>query len=441
MKIILSTYSFFPFDFGGSEVYVLGLAQYLQEAGHDVTVYAAVPSDAADRYGEYYEDNHIRATHYVWNDIKVVGIHSKFSTREEIYTKTRAELIPSLIALLRKGEGGIDLLHIHANTLLNGTNFIAAAKLVFGNVKVVTSYHLPLNCVKSDLLYDGKIRACNVKVDTGICTSCFIASNTVLPHGLSDWIQKILPRSYFPSLPTAFNLRYLVSGFISNFSTLKSETDHWVLYSNEVKEILMNNGVSGSSISMIRHGINPVFPSFATGYKENEPLQFCFSSRMFVLKGFFTLLTAWLGLEETNIRHLNLVGNIPPQLTHREKLLIEKAKQRRDISWIAPLPQAELAGLLGKMHCVIIPSECVETGPLVFHEAIAAGADVIASNLGGCAELGQYYRDKTSLFTPGNSDSLQSAIEDFQFSNKRLPVLEAKSHYLHILDIYQSLLN
>lgn len=419
----------------------MGLAQYLKEAGHDVTIYAAVPGDAADRYGEYYEDTNIRATHYIWKDIKVVGIHSKFSTREEIYTKTRAEIVPTLIELLRKGEGEIDVLHIHANTLLNGTNFIAAAKQVFANVKVVTSYHLPLNCVKSDLLYDGKIQACNVKVDTGICTSCFISSNTVLPHGLSDWVQKILPRNYFPSLPTVLNLRYLVSGFLSNFSTLKSETDHWVLYSNEVKEILMNNGVSESSISMIRHGIDPVFLKFPPGYKENKPVQFCFASRMFALKGFFTLLTAWLGLEATNNRHLNLVGNIPPQLTHKEKLLIEKAKKRRDISWIAPLPQAELAGLLGKMHCVIIPSECVETGPLVFHEAIAAGADVIASNLGGCAELGQYYRDKTFLFTPGKADSLQSAIEDFQFSNKRLPVLEAKSHYLHVLGIYQSLLN
>ncbi len=63
---------------------------------------------------------------------------------------------------------------------------------------------------------------------------------------------------------------------------------------------------------------------------------------------------------------------------------------------MGPKTQLELLDIYRQVHCVIIPSEWFEIGPLVFHEAISAQCNIIASDIGGCAELGNYYKAETT---------------------------------------------
>lgn len=416
----------------------MGLAKYLQGLGHEVVVYAASPLEATLKYGLLYDDDHICAAKYVWEGIEVVGIHSKFSTREEIYSKQRPELISSLVSLMQKAGSEAQLLHIHANTLLNGTNFIEAQKRISPKVKVLTSYHLPLNCVKNDLLFAGKIEACQVKVSPGICSACTLASNLKFPLSVSKSAIRLFPKKYFASLPTSVNIRYLVGAFLDNFFQLCTLTDHWLVYSDEIKRILEINDISPAKISMIRHGCAPAFSNLASDRSKTVPYQFCFASRPAASKGFFTLLSAWLAIQTPEKFHLTISGNIPAKLSAYESRLIAHAKLKDNITWLAPQSQADLAKLFGSVHAVVIPSETVETGPLVFHEAIAAGADVIASNLGGCAELANYYAEKSSLFKAGDTTSLKLAIERFVYSGRTLAVPTVESHVRQVEQIYSN---
>ena len=70
---------------------------------------------------------------------------------------------------------------------------------------------------------------------------------------------------------------------------------------------------------------------------------------------------------------------------------------------------------IGKYDALLVPSVCLETGPLVVLEAFAAGVPVIGSRLGGIAEMVQDGMDGL-LFEAGNSKDLADAVE--KISNK-----------------------
>ena len=120
--------------------------------------------------------------------------------------------------------------------------------------------------------------------------------------------------------------------------------------------------------------------------------------------------------------------------------LIGKASQRKDIEWLGAKNQEGLSSVMKKVHCTIIPSEWVEIGPLVFHEAIAAGSDVIASDMGGCKELANLYKSKSGLFNTGNVNSLRKKIIEFKYSGKAEVPLTQLQNYQQVLQSYNEVL-
>ena len=91
------------------------------------------------------------------------------------------------------------------------------------------------------------------------------------------------------------------------------------------------------------------------------------------------------------------------------------------------------------VHCTIIPSEWVEIGPLVFHEAISKGSDVIAADIGGCKVLAELYSAKSNLFTAGNIESLQYAIGNFKYSGITLPIITQSENYKMVESQYRQM--
>ena len=59
------------------------------------------------------------------------------------------------------------------------------------------------------------------------------------------------------------------------------------------------------------------------------------------------------------------------------------------IQFYAPVPASEVVATISRYDLLAVPSQCLETGPLVVLEAFAAGVPVIGSKLGGIAELVQ----------------------------------------------------
>jgi GT2 family glycosyltransferase/glycosyltransferase involved in cell wall biosynthesis len=70
-----------------------------------------------------------------------------------------------------------------------------------------------------------------------------------------------------------------------------------------------------------------------------------------------------------------------------------------------PIGRRQVPSVLGGLDVLVVPSIWIENAPFVIREAHAAGVPVVASNLGGMAEMVQHGRNGL-LFEPGNPDEL-----------------------------------
>ena len=84
------------------------------------------------------------------------------------------------------------------------------------------------------------------------------------------------------------------------------------------------------------------------------------------------------------------------------------------IRWLEPVKPEKVVETIGKYDALVVPSVCLETGPLVVLEAFAAGVPVIGSRLGGIAEM---VRDGVDglLFEVGKPEDLADKIQEFPF--------------------------
>lgn len=440
MKILLPTYSYYPYNYGGTEVYVSGLGDFLISQGHEVTVIAGMPPEAFEEHDLFFEDKNLKTVTYFHKGIKVVGVILKDTNVTDIYRKHREEWVSSWLAVIQNlNITTWDILHIHANTAAISISLIKAAKLHSPKIKTIASYHIPLSCVKGTLLFGNKMEACAVKPAVTICTACFISDKKDWSISFTKGVSKMVPLWRNDKLPTNLRLKFLVNEFIESFNSFNKSIDKWHVFSNQIEDILLQNLVDKNKILLLRHGVNPAFNiesnhSIIKRQDKKEAI-FLYAGRFDKNKGFFTMLNAWCSLSETDDRILWIIGE-----NHDKGVTLDhKASERKDIQWLGKADQQDLAGKMKQVHCTIIPSECIEIGPLIFHEAIAAGSDVIASDIGGCKELEEIYADKTTLFKSGKSSDLAQKIMQFKFSGKWLPVSSQLENYENVLESYSEI--
>lgn len=440
---MLATYSYYPYNYGGTEVYVSGLAGYLKQEGHQVTIIAGMPSRAFEEHSIFYEDEQLKTIRYLQNEIPVIGVVLKNESTTEIYRKYRESWNISWYQVFEKENASTyDVLHLHANTSPVGESLIKALKLHSPKIKCVATYHLPISCVKGTLLFGGKMIDCTIRPAVNICTACVLATKQQWPLSFAKAVVSLMPLISNEKAPTGLRLKFLVKEFISSFKSLNRLIDRWHVFSTQVFHILIANEIQKEKIEIMQHGVDPSFflteEAVIVERKKSEQIIFFYAGRFDRVKGFLTLLKAWNSLVPTSNRILLIAGE--SQSADEELLgLIKSSSIRPDISFIGAVTHENVAGYMKKVHCTIIPSEWVEIGPLVFHEAIAAGSDVIASDIGGCGELANTYRGKSSCFEAGNELSLKKSIQTFKYSGVQLKVATDLQNYSSVLKSYSDL--
>lgn len=416
MNILLATYNYYPYNWGGSEIYVSGLAKFLKAKGDNVNIIAAAPSKAFLDHPLFFENENLKAIQYTYDGITIIGVYFHHTSTTEIYSKYNSSWVNSWNNLLQEISIKWDILHIHANTPIIGRALIEAVKKYVLSSKIIASYHTPLSCAKDTLLMGNYFKDCMVTPAVNVCTACILSDKFGLPLKTVKPLSSLLPSLKNEIILTSLRIKYLVKENIQSFKGFDLLVDQWHVFSEQIKQILLLNKVDTSKIELLRHGVDEAFLKNNNLYtRKKTPLIFLYAGRFIKLKGFHILLNAWCRLKETNERTLWILGD--SQGTDDEmKKLIKKASQRTDIIWLGKRQPEDVHGIMNQVHCTIIPSQCLEIGPLVFHEAIASGSDVIASDIGGCKELANIYSAKSSLFKTGNSRSLVQAILHFKFS-------------------------
>jgi len=80
------------------------------------------------------------------------------------------------------------------------------------------------------------------------------------------------------------------------------------------------------------------------------------------------------------------------------------------INFAGTFPNEQMAAELGKIDVLVVPSTWYENTPLVIYSAFAAGIPVVASNLGGMAEVIRHGEDGL-LFEPGDPEDLARQLK------------------------------
>jgi glycosyltransferase involved in cell wall biosynthesis len=137
-----------------------------------------------------------------------------------------------------------------------------------------------------------------------------------------------------------------------------------------------------------------------------EPLLLCVG-RLARDKGFATAIEALARIENPDARLLVLGGG-------PERELLEKTAQKAGVEtrvdFLGSKPRAEVVDYLAAADVFLFPTERDEAAPLVPLEAMAAGLPVVASDIGGGAELIESGRNGL-LIPPAAVDSLAGAID------------------------------
>lgn len=429
MIILLASHNFYPYYQGGTEVYVLNLAKHLNCIGHQVHVISAIDEIHFTNQEISFQDHNIKVCNYIYEDISVYGVLTYNISTKHIYSKhskANAESYSNFFS-----DKHFDILHIHCLTPTIGLDLIYAIKKVCPAIRIITSYHTAISDPKETLTFANTLAEIHYPVDP---IADILSYRLKLPYYFTRILVKFFPNIYLKSFPAVFNIKYLIKLQLESFEKLKLLTDEWWVYSQGIRRHLIDIGVDGLKIKFERHGVSQEF--IGNINKAVKPIKFLFSGRMLKIKGFHTLINAWMSLPENKEKELWITGK-PESKDMFTSIFIKKTVNRKDVKWLGQLSQKELAEIYVQVNCVIIPSEWYEIGPLVFHEAIASGCNVIASDIGGCKELAEVYGFRSTLFKAGDSTSLCTKImEQLEFNvkkNKAIEVLSFEEHFNSIM--------
>jgi glycosyltransferase involved in cell wall biosynthesis len=368
-------------------VYTASLARELARIGVEVEI--AAPGAVEE--------------HYVYDGIPVY----RFAARPEV--KDLAELYgtgdPVAAEQFRRilDRTQPDLVHLHA--MVPAVSLQVLREVKRRGLPVIFTHHIPgVTCPRGTLLrYDRSV--CDGVWGLHKCSRC-----TLHLHGLIKPLSQVLG-----SLPpavgravaslqvhgkaaTALRMTEVLALRRRTVTAFLAEVDRIVAVSEWVHQVLLRTGVPEGKITVCRHGRTQTCgialgPRQGTGQSEPGPLRIAFVGRLYPAKGLHILVQALRELPDLPVK-LDVYGMVQSRASELYRsCLISSASGDSRISLLPPLPQDEVVGRLAEYDALAVPSQWMETGPLVVYDAFAAGIPVIGSDRGGIAELVEHERN------------------------------------------------
>ncbi len=377
MKIIEIPFCYYPDAVGGTEVYVRSLSESLQRMGAEVVVAAPAPKNGC----------------YVHEGIPVkrYGISGSIQDLAELYGAGDPEGAANFGRLLDQEKP--DIVHFHAFT--RGASLLAMREARKRKIPLVFTYHTPtVGCQRGSLMRWGS-EVCEGKADARICAPCVLHAHG-LPKPIAEAVS-LLPAGLgraasvcglSGSWVTALRTRPLVETRIDIFYQMLAEADHLVAVCDWVQSVLERNGVPREKMTLSRQGVSSGRHAAATAAETHDQnLKVVYLGRLDPSKGVHVLVKAVRQLGDVGMT-LDIFGvkqGESGQKYEDELKLIVSDDSR--IRFHRPIAASEVPERLAAYDVMAVPSQWLETGPLVVLEAFASGLPVIGSRLGGIREL------------------------------------------------------
>ena len=379
MKVLHVPFCFAPDPSGGTEVYVANLARDLHGLGVDAMV--AAPSETSRTY--------------TIDDLRVrrFAITSKITEVGQLYGRGD-ELAAAEFATILDEERP-DLVHLHAFTAAVSLRLVEVTKAQ--GIPVVFTYHTPtVSCQRGTLLLWGKT-FCDGKLDVGRCAGCTL-NGLGIYRPVAALVGQLSPavgrwagnHGLQGGIWTALRTSELISMRHAAFREMVTKVDHIVAVCEWVSDVLLLNDIPAAKVSISRHGINwtpdKITPLPSSTHGAHDGVRLAFVGRLDPTKGLHVLIKAFR-TAPSNLS-LDVYGVVQSSANAAyQKEMLDLASGDPRISFRKPMGTQEVISRLPQYDFLVVPSQWIETGPMVVLEAFAAGIPVIGWNLGGIAEI------------------------------------------------------
>lgn len=376
MKALHVTFGFPPDPPGGTELYVMALCRALD--AHGVKSVVAAPGPRQQAYN--FEGISVRRFAINQHDIDLAELYGEGDPRA-------AAAFDLVLDEVRP-----DVVHQHALTA--ACSLQLARRVKARGIPLVFTYHTPTTtCERGTLLEWGR-QVCDGRLETQRCTACTLqglgASRTA--SRLFSCTPEILGAALswaglHGGVWTALRMRRLSRQHHDAVREFLGLVDRFVALTPWVRALLVGNGVPHDKIVDSAHGLlQPAEPHAARPTRANdEAIRIAHFGRLDPTKGTELLIRA-LQANPTSRVSLDIFGIVQSDTdaAMRRRVLALIGSDPR-VRLLAAIPQAEVSARLAEYDLLAVPSQLLETGPLVVLEAFAAGVPVVGSALGGIA--------------------------------------------------------
>jgi glycosyltransferase involved in cell wall biosynthesis len=408
MRIVIAVHHFPPRYTSGAELRAYRTAAWLRDHGHDVHIVCVEAIDAGDGRGLAFEDD-------TYDRLPVRRLSFNLAAAPDPFRWAYdnvwiGEHLHGYLAQLAP-----DLLHLISGYLMSASALRAAMDLQIPTVVTLTDFWFL--CPRLTLLRSNG-QLCAPPFDAVTCARC-----------LGEEKRRYrIPGRIAPALMDAFwRMR---QGQIAQVATRMalmreslSRVDAIISPSRFLGALFIEAGGAPGRIVFSRQGRD--FPNLTPEVLEKTPaahLRIGYMGQIAPHKGVHTLFEAVRQLPDAGLE-IRAYGDASrfPAYTRR---LRHMARQDPRLSLAGVYDQSEVSRVLQGLDVVVVPSVWYENSPNTILEAFAHHTPVIASDLGGMAEL-VHDGENGLLFAPRDADHLARQLRRLLDDLDLLPALRA----------------
>lgn len=375
MKTLHIAFSFPPDPPGGTELYVAALCRELQAMGVGAVVTAPGPRDARYRH----DGVTVRRFAMQTGPLDLVELYGGGD-------RAAADVFDRILR-----EERPDVVHQHALTPACSIQLIERAK-AFG-VPVVFTYHTPTTTCQRGNLLEWGTTPCDGRLERHRCTACTLqgyglgrGTSRTLAHVPAS-AGRLIGQARLAGGPwTALRMSSLMEHRLHASQMLFESVDRFVALAPWVEQLLQRNGVPAEKITCVPHGIASARPPARRRSSMSGRLRLAHLGRVDPIKGTALLIDALRRAPDASVS-LDIFGVV--QSSAGAGMLEgwrQLAQGDARVRFLPPIDYDTVIDRLAEYDMVVVPSQGMETGPLVVLEAFAAGVPVIGAALGGIAD-------------------------------------------------------
>ncbi len=412
MKLVLTCHQFLPEHGSGTEILTLETARDLRRRGHQVSIFTSCPPQRVAR--NYFD-------HYQYDGFEV----------ERFVPAVPKRRPPEGAETVAKAEYDCALVKTHFSEYLQRirpdvVHFFHMMRLSASIVDACVELRIPTVFTPTDFWI--VCPTCQLRLpDNSVCAGPDPDGVNCFRHVIKSYrpTKRLKPLRRLPRPMLARMLRWLDRGGFQNSTTAQNtvaiyrrprqlaqvmnKIDRLMIPSEKMAEVLLRNGLDPVRVRHSRYGIK-IEQAASPKSTLNTPVTIGFIGTLAEHKGAHVLIEAFRGLAPHADIRLKLYGkltDVPGYVQMLRQLIGSDSR----ISFSGTFPNHEISAVMNGLDALCVPSVWIENTPLVIYSAFASGVPVIATNLGGMAEVVEH--GKTGLLFPtGDVTSLRQILAE-----------------------------